>query len=75
MREKVLGILEDLRPDIDFEAETGLITEGLLESFDLIQLIALLEEEFGIEIGTRHVRAEDFDSLEKITALVEKLQQ
>ncbi len=75
MKEKVLEILGDLRPDIDFESETGLVSEGLLESFDLIQLIALLEEEFGIEIGNRYVTAENFDSLETITALVENLQK
>ena len=75
MKEKVLAILTDLWPDIDFEESDGLITEGLLESFDLIQLIAVLEEEFGIEIGNRNVTTENFDSLEKITALVERLQK
>ena len=75
MEEKVLGILEELRPDIEFREEEGLISDGLLESFDLIQLIAVLEEEFGIEIGNRYVTVENFDSLQKITALVESLQK
>lgn len=75
MKEKVLAILEDLRPDIDFEAEEGLISDGLLESFDLIQLIALLSDEFGIEISNHLVTIENFDSLDKITELVENIQQ
>lgn len=75
MKEKVLGILEELRPDIDFESEEGLISDGLLESFDLIQLIAVLENEFGIEIGNRYVTVENFDSLDKIIHLVESLQK
>ena len=75
MKEKVLGILEELRPDIDFESEEGLISDGLLESFDLIQLIAVLENEFGIEIGNRYVTVENFDSLDKIISLVESLQK
>lgn len=48
MKEKILSILSDMRPDIEFETEEGLISDGLLESFDLIQLIATLENEFGI---------------------------
>ena len=75
MKEKVLAILEDLRPDIDFEAEEGLISDGLLESFDLIQLIALLSDEFGIEISNHLLTIENFDSLDKITELVENIQQ
>ncbi len=75
MKEKVLGILEELRPDIDFESGEGLISDGLLESFDLIQLIAVLENEFGIEIGNRYVTVENFDSPDKIISLVESLQK
>ena len=73
MKERVLAILKDLRPDLDFEKENSLISDGVLESFDLIQLIALLEDEFGIEIGNRYVTTENFDSLERITSLMENL--
>ena len=75
MKEKILSILNELRPDIEFETEEGLISDGLLESFDLIQLIATLENEFGIEIANRYVTTENFDSLTKIISLVENLQK
>ncbi len=75
MKEKILKILNELRPDIDFETEEGLISDGLLESFDLIQLIATLENEFGIEISNRYVTTENFDSFNKIVSLVENLQK
>ena len=75
MRERILVILEELRPDIDFENEKGLISEGLFESFDLLQLIALLENEFGIEISNRYVTIENFDSLDKMIELLENLQK
>ena len=75
MKEKILTILSELRPDIEFETEEGLISDGLLESFDLIQLIATLENEFGIEIANRYVTTENFDSLTKIVSLVENLQK
>lgn len=75
MREKILSILNDMRPDIEFEIEEGLISDGLLESFDLIQLIATLENEFGVEIGNRNITIENFDSLDKIISLMERLQK
>ena len=57
-RETVLNILNDIRPDVDFTTETGLITEGILESFDLLTLIASLEDEIGMEIGNRDVNVD-----------------
>ncbi len=73
MKEKILSILNDMRPDIEFETEEGLISDGLLESFDLIQLIATLENEFGVEIGNKNITKENFDSLDRIVSLIESL--
>ena len=72
-RETVLNILSDIRPDVDFTTETGLITQGILESFDLLTLVASLEDEIGMEIGNRDVNAENFDSLDAMVLLVERL--
>ena len=72
-RETVLNILTDLRPDVDFTTETGLVTEGILESFDLLTLIASLEDEIGMEIGNRDVNTENFDSLDAMVHLAERL--
>ena len=49
MKEKVMDILMDLRPDVDFENEKKLIGDGILESFDIMSLVAELE------IGRAHV--------------------
>lgn len=74
MKERVLEILSDIRPDIEFETEEGLISDELLESFDLIQLIATLENEFGVEIGNKFITKDNFDSLDRIVSLIERLQ-
>lgn len=75
MKEKILSILNDLRPDIEFETEEGLISDGLLESFDLIQLIATLENEFEVEISNKNITKENFDSLDRIVSLMDSLQK
>lgn len=73
MKEKILAILSDIRPDIEFENEENLVSDGILESFDLVQLVAALEEEFEVEIGGRNITKENFDSLDRIVALMESL--
>lgn len=72
--EKLMEILEELRPDVDFEGETGLIANGILDSFDIVSLVTRLNEEYDIEIGPTHLVPENFNSASAILALVEKLQ-
>ena len=71
---ELMEILEDLRPDVDFENETGLIANGILDSFDIVSLVGQLNETFDIEIKTTDLVPENFNSATAILALVEKLQ-
>ncbi len=73
MRNEVKEILEELRPDVDFEVETKLIDDGILASFDIVSLVAELSDEFDVDITPKELIAENFNSLDAITALVEKL--
>lgn len=73
MREQILEILMDLRPDIDFENEKNLIDDHILESFDIVSLVAGLEDEFDIKIRPKNLIAENFNSLDALTDLVETL--
>ena len=72
--EELMEILEELRPDVDFEKETGLIAEGILDSFDIVSLVGELNEAFDIEIRPSDLIPENFNSAAAILALVEKLQ-
>ena len=42
--EELMNILEELRPDVDFETETGLIANGILDSFDIVTLVTELND-------------------------------
>lgn len=74
MMNELKAILEELRPDVDFEKETGLIDNGILDSFDIVSLVGELNEAFDIEISPADLIPENFNSAEAIFALVEKLQ-
>lgn len=71
---ELMEILEDLRPDVDFENETGLIANAILDSFDIVSLVAALNDHFDIEIQPHDLIPENFNSAEAMLALVERLQ-
>ena len=73
MQEKIKEILMDICPEVDFEKETKLISDGILASFDIVSIVAELGDEFDITIGPKDLIAENFNSLDAITALVKRL--
>lgn len=73
MREQILEILTDIRPDIDFETEDALVTDGILASFDIVTIVTELSDEFDISITPKDLIPANFDTLDGIVALVEKL--
>ena len=48
MREELMDILKELRPEVDFENETKLIDEGILDSFDLVSLLGEINDAFDV---------------------------
>ena len=75
MRDQILEILTEQRPDVDFNSETSLVTNGILESFDIVSIVAELDDTFDIEISPKELVAENFDSLDAIEAMVERLSE
>ena len=72
MKERILKLLEGIQPDIDFENETALIDDSLLESFDVIQTVTSLMDEFDISIDADDIEPENLNSLDAICAMVER---
>ena len=71
--EELLEILKDVRDDIDFENATDLVSSKILTSFDIIQLISTLDDEYDISIPASEIVPANFDSAAAIYALVQKL--
>lgn len=74
MIEQIIEILNDINPDIDYENETSLIDDGLLDSFDIVSLVGELNDTFDITITVVDLIPENFNSAAAIAALVERLQ-
>lgn len=72
--EKLLEILTELKPDVDFSTEKNLIDNAVLDSFDIVQLISQLNDVFDIEITPADIIPENFNSAESLWAMIQKLQ-
>lgn len=72
MKEKIIRQLTEIRPEFDFSNSSNFITEGLLDSFDLVQLVTVLDEEFNISIDGMDILPENFSSVESITEILMK---
>jgi acyl carrier protein len=73
MKEKIIEILTELRPEFDFKLENNdFIAKGMLDSFDIISLVSDIEENFEITLDGGQILPENFDSIETILNLIEK---
>ena len=74
-KQKLREILRDVNEDVDFENETALVDEGLIDSFDINVIIAALDEAYDIHIEVGDIEPENFNSAEAILATVKRYQE
>ena len=72
MKQKIIEILTELRPEFDFNQNVDFIEEGMLDSFDVVTLVTTLDETFGISIDGVDILPENFSSVERIETLLMK---
>ena len=73
MKEQIIKILTELRPEFDFTQEgVNFIEEGMLDSFDMVNLVSELDATYGISIDGVDILPENFSTVEAIVALLVK---
>ena len=75
MRDELLEILNELRPEINFEVETQLIDDEVLDSFDMVSLIGEINDNFEVEVSFDDIDAENFNSVDAMLRLIQRLQE
>ena len=73
--EKIIEILKRIKPTVDFDADTKIVDNNLLTSFEMYKLVNELNFEFDIEILPLDIIPQNFNTLAAIQALVEKHQE
>ena len=72
MQRQIIEILKEIRPEFEFEGVESFFDEGMLDSFDLMTLVATLDERFAIKIDGTDILPENFANVDAIAALIEK---
>ncbi len=72
--DKLIKILSEIKPGVDFTKEDNLIEKRILTSFDIIRLVMEINGEFDIEITPLHIIPENFKNAETIYALIQKIE-
>lgn len=73
--EKLLEILENIKPGVDYENTKTLIDDHYLDSLSILSLIAEIEDEFDVVVPTIEIVPENFNSVEAMMNLITKLQE
>ena len=73
--EELLRIMSEVRPDIDFETETRLIDDEMLDSLDIVAIVTDVNDEFDVEINVNDLLPENFNSAKALYELIMKLSE
>jgi acyl carrier protein len=65
-------ILKDIRPEFDFSTSQDFLADGMLDSFDMVTLVAALDKNYGISIKGTDIVPENFKNLQTITELLKQ---
>lgn len=71
--ERLIELLLEIKEDIDYANETALIDDELLDSFDILQIISAIDDEFEVSIPAAKVIPENFNSAEALWNMVQEL--
>lgn len=68
----IYEILAEIRPEYDFKDSADFIEDGMLDSFDIISLIDIISEKYGVSVDGLDIIPENFCSAQAIADLIRK---
>jgi len=69
-KEQLLAVLSAVKPGVDYEKEQHLVSDHILTSFDIVMLVAQINEAFSIELTPLDLEPENFDNVEALLTLI-----
>ena len=75
MMKRLIEILEEIQPEVDYSTCTDLIDGRHLYSLSVLALVAELEEKFDITIPAVEIVPDNFNSAESLWAMIVRLQE
>ena len=75
MEQKILSLLREELPDVDFDTDAEPVSDGILDSLSITTIIAALTLEFGVTIPYEDITEENFNSIRAMAAMMERLKK
>lgn len=72
---EVIEVLKSIKPTVNLENINCIMDEGYLNSIELLELITELSKRFGVEIGFELISSENFNSVEAIARMIDRLKK
>lgn len=72
MKQQIISILQEIRPEFVFSQDLDFMEEGMLDSFDIVSLVTTLDEHYGISIDGMDILPENFATINSIMNLLIK---
>ncbi len=73
--EELMEILKELHPEADFEQCSTLVDDKILDSFDIVSIIAEIADQFDVTISAEHIIPENFNSAQALYSLIQRLEE
>ena len=72
--EEIIAILKELHPDVDYDTNTSLVDDRIIDSFDIISIVAEIDDRLDVQIPAEEIIPENFNSASALAALVKRLE-
>ena len=72
--DRLIEILEGIKPGVDFKSQTAIVDEGILDSLSIARLIGEIEDEFDVEFEVTDLVPENFNSVQAMMEMIERLE-
>lgn len=69
--DELLRILKEVDDEIDYEHETAMIDDEIIDSLKQLKIISALDDAYHIHIDTAEIEPENFNTLQAIWELVQ----
>lgn len=71
--EQLKQMLKEKYPAIDFDAQKKLVSDGILDSIEVVAIISEIEEMFDISVTMEYIQPMYFESVEAMWGMIEEL--